>query len=264
VFYEWGDNLNGLGAFAPTYPGDPGRGIDLGGRLIGKGGVILPAPPANCPADYRAKYIRVFGVDPGCTPLVPGPVSVPTGLPASPGTNAGPGPSPVIPIVETPPYVPPIGPAPPSPAPMPVSPIVPVATAPPARHRRPHDRVRPGGGGGEICPSYGHVNRQIPGVDEYQVVACTPGQPVHIDRGLKRVVRQEALARHPGGGRERQGQAGDYRGKSRNGGAADAAGSIGISTGTSSSSGTGMMGNSICLPTWGILAAVAAFFFLRK
>ena len=222
--------------------------------------MILPAPPVNCPPDYRAKYIKVFGVDPGCTPFVAPPYVAPTGMPAAPGTNAGPG-------VATPPYLPPITatPAPATPtAPMPVSP--PVLLAPPRvpglRHPRtpPVRRSRPGKTAGELCPSYGHVNRQIPGVDEYQVIRCTPGQPVSIDRGLRRVVRQEALARHPGGGSERRGQAGDYQGS----------GSRGIVTGAgggraAAGSGGGLGSGSICLsPMVLIAAAVGAFFLFGK
>jgi len=262
MFNEWGDNLNGLGAYAPSFPGDPGTGVDLGGRLIGKGGMILPAPPANCPPEYRAKYIKVFGVDPGCTPYIAPPYVAPTGMPAAPGTNAGPG-------VTTPPYVPPIAvtptPATPTAPPVPVSP--PVLIAPPRTPRAPRTppvrRSRPGRISGELCPSYGHVNRQIPGVDEYQVVRCTPGQPVEIDRGLRRVVRREALARHPGGGRERTGQAGDYQGSSSRGGfAAGAAGSTGAASGGGLSS---LTSGSICLsPMVLIAAAVGAFFLFGK
>lgn len=264
MFYEWGDTLNGLGAYAPSVPGDPGRGVDLGGRLIGKGGIILPQPPANCPADYRAKYIRTFGVDPGCTPLpmVETPYVAP-GLPAAPGTNAGPG--------VTPPYVPPIAvsPVPPTVSPTtpttpatPVSPPVAVTPQPYPRHPRaprtqPVRRSRPGKTS-EICPSYGHVNRQIPGVDEYQVVACTPGQPVQIDRGLRRVVRQEALARHPGGGRERQGQAGDYQGR-RTG-----SGSTGTAAGAAAGATGGSFGGSICISPMVLIAGAVAAFFLFK
>ena len=256
MFNEWGDNLNGLGAYAPSFPGDPGRGVDLGGRLIGKGGMILPAPPANCPPDYRAKYIRVFGVDPMCTPAAETPYLAPTGMPAAPGTNAGPGVAP-SPIPVSPPVL--VSPAPAIPTPMPVSPTV---TLPPPRTHARMRRTRPGRRYGEICPSYGHVNRQIPGVDEYQVVKCTPGQPVEIDRGLRRVVRQEALARHPGGGRERVGQAGDYQGyqiwRSRRGIPAEAAVSADMSSGGSSK-------GQICLsPMVLIAAAISAFFLFDK
>ncbi len=262
MFNVWGDNLGGLGAMQPTYPGDPGRGVDLGGRLIGKGGMILPAPPANCPPDYRAKYIRTFGVDPGCTPMVETPYVAPTGLSPAPDTNAGPG-------VLTPPYVPsPVITPTRAPVPVPVSPPVVLprvrhAHVPRAPRSVPVRRTRPGKTGGELCPSYGHVNRQIPGVDEYQVVACTPGQPVHIDRGLRKVVRQEALARHPGGGRERIGQAGDYQGGSSS--RAFSTGATGSAAGASGGGLTSLTSGSICLsPMVLIAAAVGAFFLFGK
>jgi hypothetical protein len=248
MFNVW--NETGLGAYGPDFPGNPGTGVDLGGRLIGKGGMILPAPPAHCPPDYRAKYIQVFGVDPGCTPMVETPYVAPTGMPAAPGTNAGPGIIPVSPPIPVTP-APPIAPTPVSP-PVVLAPIGPRTTAPPRRHIRP-------GRGGEICPSYGHVNRQIPGVDEYQVIRCTPGQPVEIDRGLRRVVRQEALARHPAGGRERIGQAGDYQGGRRWGSGR------GAPTGEAASTETGSGGSSqgqICLSPMVLIAAAVGAFFL--
>lgn len=260
MFETWNDNLGGLGAYAPSYPGDPGRGVDLGGRLIGKGGVILPPPPANCDADYRAKYIRVFGVDPMCTPYVAPPPTLYVPPVTGPGTN-NPGP-----IVETPPYIAPYR----NPVPVPIEPATPgIPTSPPVvmpRGRRPHPHSRPAPTTrpvrqtrpGEMCPSYGHYNRPIPGVDEYQVIACTPGQPLpRVNRGLQRVVRQEALARHPGGGHEQVGRAGDYQG----GGYAPAG--SGMSTDSTGSIG-GSTAGQICLSPMVLIGGIAVLFFMMK
>ncbi len=245
----------------PSYPGDPGRGVDLGGRLIGKGGIILPAPPANCTPEYRTKYIQVFGVDPKCLPAGP-PVLPSPGTPPYVPPYTGPGTNNPGPLVETP-YR--------APVPVPVEPTTPgLPVSPPValpRPRHPHPRNRPAPTTkpvrqqrpGEICPSYGHFNRPIPGVDEYQVVACTPGQPLpRIDRGLRKVVRQEALARHPGGGHEQVGRAGDYQGRgygssSPSGSSTDSSGSI-----------SGSAGSQICLSPMVLIGAAAVLFFMMK
>jgi hypothetical protein len=249
MFETWNDT--GLGAYAPTYPGDPGRGTDIGKRLIGRGGQILPEPPANCDAAYRAKYIQVFGIDPMCVPFVvqpPAPFVPPV---TGPGTN-NPGPY-AFPPAITPAVMP---------SPTPVSPPV---IQPRVRHPHvpraprtiPTRRVRPGKTSGELCPSFGHYNRPIPGVDEYQVIACTPGQPLpRINRGLQRVVRQEALARHPGGGAERAGQAGDHRGRQTSG--SFATGAAGDTATASNSSGQ------ICLSPMILLGGIAVLFFMMK
>lgn len=237
---------------APSLPGDPGRGVDLGGRLIGKGGVILPPPPANCPPDYRAKYIRVFGVDPGCTPMEvrpPTPYVHPIGT--GPGTNN----PETIPVESW--TVPDTTVAPSTPS-VPVTPVHRIRARPLPRV---HVKKAPptGRGDGEICPSYGHVNRQIPGVDEYQVVACTPGQRVKIDRGLARTVRSEALARHPGGGRERAGQAGDYQGSGSSSGGYSSSSSSAAAAAT-----VGATSGSICLSPMVLIGAAAVLFFMMK
>lgn len=146
--------------------------------------VRSPSDYAACQA-YVAKYRSKFGHDPGIQC-------------GSPPVAGYPAPSP--PVIPLPPVFQ-------SPIPPPAPPLTqgPVRAWRPRRMPRPvirrpysapEERRPVQRSSGELCPVSGHVSRDIRGAGEYQVFACTPGQPVVIDPGLQAVGRREALARH--------------------------------------------------------------------
>ena len=168
---------------------------------------------------YESKYRTVFGRDPvnlWCSSIPGPPPTIPTPPVATP---------PVTVTTITPP------------PPLSAGPTYPGLPRRRRRRRgwqgRPQPRIVPqvpaADAGGELCPARGWVSRPIPGVNEYQVVACTPGAPVVINQGLATVVRREALARQ---GLSGLGDLGDFT-----------------------------VGN-VIIPTWALVASAAAAAFL--